>query len=127
MKRTATFPLFAGILMALLCSNAAGQVSVPDTSAATLTASDTTAVQATDMADTAVVDSARLAQMAIQAELSREVAAFVTHQPRFSTVDLDARGTFQFGARRSRAKTSLLEQSQGHRHASPMASNQWSL
>lgn len=75
MKRTATFPLFAGILMALLCSNAAGQVSVPDTSAATLTASDTTAVQATDVADTAVVDSARLAQMAIQAELSREVAA----------------------------------------------------
>ena len=61
--------------MALLCSNAAGQVSVPDTSAATLTASDTTAVQATDVADTAVVDSARLAQMAIQAELSREVAA----------------------------------------------------
>lgn len=61
--------------MALLCSDAAGQVSNPDTSSATLAASDTTAVQATDVADTAVVDSARLAQMAIQAELSREVAA----------------------------------------------------
>ena len=75
MKRTATFPLFAGILMAHLCSNAAAQVSVPDTSAATLGASDTTAVQAPEVADTAVVDSARLAQMAVQAELSREVAA----------------------------------------------------
>lgn len=61
--------------MALLCSDATGQASVPDTSAATLTASDTTAVQSTEAADTAVVDSARLAQMAIQAELSREVAA----------------------------------------------------
>ena len=75
MKRTATFPLLAGILMALLCSDATGQASVPDTSAATLTASDTTAVQSTEVADTAAVDSARLAQMAIQAELSREVAA----------------------------------------------------
>lgn len=61
--------------MALFCSDAAGQASVPDTSAATLTASDTTAVQSIEVADTAVVDSARLAQMAIQAELSREVAA----------------------------------------------------
>ena len=75
MKRTAIFPLFTGILMALLCSDAVGQVSVPDTSAATPTASDSTTVQSTDVADTAVVDSARLAQMAIQAELSREVAA----------------------------------------------------
>ena len=75
MKRTATFPLLAGILMALLCSDATGQASVPDTSAATLTASDTTTVQSTEVADTTVVDSARLAQMAIQAELSREVAA----------------------------------------------------
>ena len=75
MKRTATFPLLAGILMALLCSDATGQASVPDTSAATLTASDTTAVQSTEVANSAVVDSARLAQMAIQAELSREVAA----------------------------------------------------
>ncbi len=75
MKRTATFPLLAGILMALLCSDATGQASVQDTSAATLTTSDTTAVQSTEVADTAVVDSARLAQMAIQAELSREVAA----------------------------------------------------
>lgn len=61
--------------MALLCSDATGQASVPDTSAATLTASDTTAVQSTEVANSAVVDSARLAQMAIQAELSREVAA----------------------------------------------------
>lgn len=61
--------------MALLCSDATGQASVPDTSAATLTASDTTTVQSTEVADTTVVDSARLAQMAIQAELSREVAA----------------------------------------------------
>ena len=75
MKRTATFPLLAGILMALLCSDATGQASVPDTSAATLTVSDTTAVQSTEVANSAVVDSARLAQMAIQAELSREVAA----------------------------------------------------
>jgi hypothetical protein len=75
MKRTATFPWFAGILLALFCSNATGQVSVADTSAATLTASDNKAVRETEVADTAVVDSARLAQMAIQAELSREVAA----------------------------------------------------
>ena len=75
MKRTATFHLFAGILMALLCSDAAAQVSAPDASAATLKPSDTTAVQSIEVADTAVVDSARLAQMAIQAELSREVAA----------------------------------------------------
>ncbi len=75
MKRTATFPLLAVILMDLLCSDATGQASVPDTSAATLTASDTTTVQSTEVADTTVVDSARLAQMAIQAELSREVAA----------------------------------------------------
>lgn len=75
MKRTATFPWFAGILMAFLSPDAAGQVSVADTSAATLTAADTAAVQATDAQDTVVVDSARLAQMAIQAELSREVAA----------------------------------------------------
>ena len=75
MKRTATFPLLAGILMALLCSDATGQASVPDTSATTLAASDTTAVQSIEVPDTAVVDSARLAQMAIQAELSREVAA----------------------------------------------------
>ena len=61
--------------MALLCSDAVGQASVPDTSVTTLAASDTTAVQSTEVADTAVVDSARLAQMAIQAELSREVAA----------------------------------------------------
>ena len=75
MKRTATSPLFAGILMALFCSDAAAQVSAPDASAATLKPSDTTAVQSIEVADTAVVDSARLAQMAIQAELSREVAA----------------------------------------------------
>lgn len=61
--------------MALLCSDAAAQVSAPDASAATLKPSDTTAVQSIEVADTAVVDSARLAQMAIQAELSREVAA----------------------------------------------------
>ena len=61
--------------MALLCSDATGQASVPDTSVTTLAASDTTAVQSIEVADTAVVDSARLAQMAIQAELSREVAA----------------------------------------------------
>ena len=61
--------------MALLSPDAAGQVSVADTSAAMLTAADTAAVQATDAPDTVVVDSARLAQMAIQAELSREVAA----------------------------------------------------
>ena len=61
--------------MALFCSDAAAQVSAPDASAATLKPSDTTAVQSIEVADTAVVDSARLAQMAIQAELSREVAA----------------------------------------------------
>lgn len=60
--------------MALFSSDAAGQVSVADTSASMLPAADTVAVQATDVPDTAVVDSARLAQKAIQAELSREVA-----------------------------------------------------
>lgn len=61
--------------MPIFCSDAAGQGSVVDTSAAELPAADTAAVQATVVPDTAVVDSARLAQMAIQAELSREVAA----------------------------------------------------
>lgn len=60
--------------MALFSSDAAGQVSVADTSASMQPAADTVAVQATDVPDTAVVDSARLAQKAIQAELSREVA-----------------------------------------------------
>lgn len=61
--------------MALFSTDAAGQVSAADTSAAILTAADTVPVQATDVPDTAAVDSGRLAQMAIQSELSREVAA----------------------------------------------------
>ena len=54
MKRTAITPLIAGTLMALLSTGAAGQDVAPDTAA---------------------VDSARLAQLAVQAELSREVDA----------------------------------------------------
>jgi len=54
MKRTAITPLIAGTLMALLSTGAAGQDAAPDTAA---------------------VDSARLAQLAVQAELSREVDA----------------------------------------------------
>ena len=54
MKRTAITPLIAGTLMALLSTGAAGQDVTPDTAA---------------------VDSARLAQLAVQAELSREVDA----------------------------------------------------
>ena len=54
MKRTAIPPLIAGTLMGLLSTRAAGQDIAPDA---------------------AVVDSARLTQMAVQAELSREVGA----------------------------------------------------
>ena len=61
--------------MAIFCLDAAAQVSVADTSAAMLPVPDPAVAQATDVPDTAVVDSARLAQMAIQVELSREVAA----------------------------------------------------
>jgi hypothetical protein len=75
MKRTAFAPLVYGIFVGLISTDAAGQVSERDTVSNPKAVADSVAVDAVDAQDTAAVDSARLAQKAVQAELSREVAA----------------------------------------------------
>ena len=74
MKCTALFPLVLGTLLGLFCTGANGQVSAPDSTLNPITSADSIAVDAVAEMDTVAVDSARLAQKAIQAELSREVA-----------------------------------------------------
>ena len=75
MKCTALFPLVLGTLLGLFSTGANGQVSAPpDSTLNPITSADSIAVDAVAEMDTVAVDSARLAQKAIQAELSREVA-----------------------------------------------------
>ena len=67
--------LVSGVFMGILYTGAAGQASEPNTSIKSIEATDSTKVNPMNGRDTVEIDSARFAQMAIQAELSREVEA----------------------------------------------------
>ena len=86
-----------------------GQVSAPDTILNRITSADSIVVDAVEEMDTVAVDSARLAQKAIQAELSREVDCLVAFKTRFRTIHMDPRiGQFVRLARAGRQQKQVF-------------------